>query len=156
MLERSRTKGIQVPGALAQAVLGVLCPELMFSFAYGQWLQARQSVQDFNQAAPADSPVLHKRSKLERIKGIFTCTGLISESRSTRRWTMKEAFFAEMGGFRLRTRNFATFPLDAKQVHYLVSNGHIKLPTLEERVMEEKNKADGLLRAITLCQILWF
>lgn len=141
---------------LSLTALGVLCPELMFSFAYGQWLQARQSVRDFSQAAPGDSPALHKRSTLGWIKGIFTCTGLISESRSTTRWTMKEAFFAEMGGFRLRTRDFAAFPLDAKQVHYLVSNGHMDLPTLNERVIEDKNKADGLLRAITLCQILWF
>lgn len=69
---------------------------------------------------------------------------------------MKEAFFAEMGGFRLRTRDLTAFPLDAKQVHYLVSNEHMDLPTLNERIIEEKNKADGLLRAITLCHILWF
>lgn len=69
---------------------------------------------------------------------------------------MKEAFFAEMGGFRLRTRDFAAFPLDVEQVHYLVSNGNMDLPTLDERVIEDKNKADGLLRAIKLCQILWF
>lgn len=141
---------------LSLTALGVLCPELTFSFAYGQWLQARQSVQDFNHASPGDSSALHKQSTWQSIQGIFTCTGLISENHSAKRWTMKEAYFAEMGGFRLRTSDFAAFPLDAKQVHYLVSNGYMNLPTLDERVIEDKNKVDGLLRAITLCQISWF
>ena len=136
--------------------LGVMCPELTFSFAYGQWLQARQSVQHFNKAAPGDSLPSHRRSKLEKIKDIFSQVDRVSENRSTKRWTMKEAYFAEMGGFRLRTKDFALFPLDAEQVYYLVSHGYMDIPTLDERLYEEKNKADGLLRAITLCQILWF
>ena len=141
---------------LSLTALGVLCPELTFSFAFGQWLQARQSVQDFGPVVSGGSSALHKRSHLGKIKKLFTCTNLFSASGSTSRWTMKEAFFAEMGGFRLCTRDFVSFPLDARQVHYLVTNGHMDLPTLNERVIEDKNKADGLLRAITLCQILWF
>lgn len=141
---------------LSLTILSILCPELTFSFAYGQWLQARQSVQDISEAAPGESSALEKQTKSQKMKRIFTCTESLSEGRGPRSWTMKEAFFAEMGGFRLRTMDFEAFPLDAKQIHYLVSNGHMDLPTLTGRVIEEKNKADGLLRAITLCQILWF
>ncbi|KAM0801263.1 hypothetical protein BDR22DRAFT_804948 [Usnea florida] len=107
--------------------LGVLCPELIFELALGQWLSARQSVRDFN---PSDS--------------------------GNKRWTMKDAYFADMGGFILHTRDQLPFPLDSKQLHYLVSKQRLSLPVLDHRVIQDKNKVDGLLRTITLCQITWF
>ena len=71
-------------------------------------------------------------------------------------WTMSHAFFADMGGFVLRTGDDCSFPVDAKQVHYLVTKGHIKYPELDKRIIADKNKVDGLLRLITVCQTLWF
>ncbi len=116
---------------LALTALGFLCPEMIFEIALGQWLSARQSVTDF------DSSGFGNRS----IKG---------------GWTMKEAFFTDMGGFILHTRDQLPFPPDAKQLHYLVSRQYLKLPILDHRELEDKNKVDGFLRAITLCQITWF
>ena len=71
-------------------------------------------------------------------------------------WTMKHAFFADMGGFMLHTRDCTPFPVDAKQLHYLVTEGYAAIPTLNERDIADKNKADSLLRILTLLQILWF
>ena len=71
-------------------------------------------------------------------------------------WTVRHAFFADMGGFILHTRDWKPFPIDAKQLHYLITNGYVSFPTLDQRIIADKNKVDGLLRIITLCQILWF
>lgn len=71
-------------------------------------------------------------------------------------WTMSHAFFADMGGFILQTRDWTPFPIDAKQLHYLVIKGHVKFPTLNKRMIKDKNKVDPLLRLLTIIQIFWF
>jgi hypothetical protein len=71
-------------------------------------------------------------------------------------WTLSHAFFADMGGFVLHTRDMVPFPVDAKQLHFLVTQGYVKYPTVNEQVIKDKNKVDGLLRIITLGQIIWF
>ncbi|CAF9923074.1 MAG: hypothetical protein HETSPECPRED_005233 [Heterodermia speciosa] len=72
------------------------------------------------------------------------------------KWGMKEAFFSDMGGFLLQSEEESDFPLDAKQLHFLVSKGYLPLPDLDRREIEERNKVDILLRIITLGQVLWF
>ena len=71
-------------------------------------------------------------------------------------WTKSHAFFADMGGFVLHTADQVSFPIDAKQLHYLITEGHVAFPSLDKRIIADKNKVDSLLRAITLCQTLWF
>ena len=71
-------------------------------------------------------------------------------------WTMSHAFFADMGGFILHTRDWVPFPIDAKQLHYLIMKGHVRFPTLNERKIKDRNKVDRILRLLTLIQILWF
>jgi len=78
------------------------------------------------------------------------------------RWSMKHAFFADMGGFILTTNDGLSWPLDAKQLHYLIIEGWIKEPMissqimLDKNVIDDKNKTDTVLRIITLAQTLWF
>lgn len=110
-------------------ILGFLCPEILFAIAFSQWLSARHSVQTISS---------HNYGK------------------GSTKWTMKEAFFADMGGFVLHSADQPPFPLEAQALLYLVAKGHIKLPELDHREIQEKNKADGMLRFITLCQIIWF
>ncbi|KAI4240915.1 MAG: hypothetical protein LQ352_007540 [Teloschistes flavicans] len=69
---------------------------------------------------------------------------------------MGMAFFADMGGFRLQTRNSEPFPIDARQLLYLVRKGYVQQPVFKPRMIDDKNKVDVLLRAIILCQISWF
>jgi hypothetical protein len=103
-----------------------LGPEFIFMIALGQWKSARRSVRDFRNSG-------------------------------FNNWTMKHAHFADMGGFILHTRDWTPFPVDARQLHYLILKGYVKHPEkIDEKRISDKNKVDGLLRAITLIQISWF
>lgn len=76
---------------------------------------------------------------------------------------MTHAFFEDTGGFELQTRlsssppvDYKPFLMDAKQVHYFVHNGYTPYSTLrvEKQIFADRDKIDGLLRAIIMCQIV--
>ena len=73
-----------------------------------------------------------------------------------KQWTITHAFYADMGGIMLQTKDWLPFPVDAKQLHYLVTEGYVKFPEYDRALIKDKNKIDVLLRIITICQILWF
>jgi len=104
-----------------------LGPEFTFQLALGQWLSARLSVQDFKQSG-------------------------------FQHWSMKHAFLADMGGFVLHAPDFVEFPLNARHVHYLVVKGYISYDSvgIDVDIINDKNKVNGLVRFITVTQILWF
>lgn len=69
---------------------------------------------------------------------------------------MRLAFFADMGGFVLHTKSTdgdIKFPLNAKQLHWLVVNGHIDYPQTTADEIWDKSKQDRLTRCITAFQI---
>lgn len=141
---------------LSLTALGILCPEMIFELALGQWLSARQSIRDLNSSSLGGRSSEDKWYKIRWIENMSTKGTSTGNSCARQRWTMKDAFFTDMGGFILHTRDQLPFPIDAKQLHYLVSKRYLELPELDHRVIEDKNKVDGLLRIITLCQIVWF
>ena len=53
-----------------------------------------------------------------------------------------------MGGFHLETPDAGTFPVDANQLHYLISKGYVDYPIGLELDIEDRNKRDGLARYI--------
>lgn len=71
-------------------------------------------------------------------------------------WTLTHAFYADMGGYILRTADEKSFPIDAKQLDYLVMSKYVEFPTTTKEMIKDKNKVDGLLRIITIGQTLWF
>ncbi|KAF2691052.1 hypothetical protein K458DRAFT_438759 [Lentithecium fluviatile CBS 122367] len=71
-------------------------------------------------------------------------------------WTMKHAFFADMGGIHLQFQDVRSFPVNAKQLHFLVASGYISYPKITTNDINDKNKADGLARMICTLQIFWF
>ena len=71
-------------------------------------------------------------------------------------WTMRHAYFADMGGFILQPPDFPPFPVDAQQLHYLVANHYLPFPDTDERDIWNANKGDGFARFITTVQIGWF
>ena len=71
-------------------------------------------------------------------------------------WTIKHAFFADMGGLMLHTPDSPPFPIDAKQTHYLVEKKHIQCPRVTKKDIEDRDKFDVLLRILVVCQISWF
>lgn len=48
------------------------------------------------------------------------------------------------------------FPVDAKQVHYLWTEGYIEVPEITREDIRDKNKVDMVLRIFTIFQIVWF
>ena len=71
---------------------------------------------------------------------------------------MKNAFFADVGSFVLKPANWKAFPLNAKQVHYLVSHEYVdhQYVTISVKDIEEKKKKEGFARFITVLRTLWF
>ena len=105
--------------------LAVVAPEIVLTYASGQWSRARQSVELFHKAG-------------------FD------------QWTMRLAFFADMGGFVLHTEDFEPFPLNAKQLHWLIVHQHIDYPEVQTEDIWDKSKQDRLSKIIASVQIGYF
>ncbi|KAK2606913.1 hypothetical protein N8I77_005635 [Diaporthe amygdali] len=69
---------------------------------------------------------------------------------------MRHAFLADMGGFILQPRDWKQFPINAKQLLWLIENGYVAIPQVDTAVIRDKNKTDGFMRLITAVQITWF
>ena len=78
------------------------------------------------------------------------------------RWTLKHAFFADMGGFILRTSDDVSFFLDTKQILWLLEHNVISTAQfetsflLDSKVIDDRNKSDLPVRVIAVGQALWF
>ena len=71
-------------------------------------------------------------------------------------WTVRHGFFANMGGLELQPLDSPTFPVNAKQLHYLVTRNYIDYPHLDTRDMLDKSKSSKFQKALTGTQITWF
>ena len=71
-------------------------------------------------------------------------------------WTMRHGFYANMGGFVLQPRASKPFPVNAKQLHYLVTRGYMNFPTTTSKEIWDKSKQDGFQKAFTMLQTGWF
>ena len=78
------------------------------------------------------------------------------------KWTLKHAFFADMGGFMLQTSDDVRFFLDTKQILWLLEHHVISDPQfetsflLDPKSINDRNKSDILVRVIAIGQALWF
>jgi hypothetical protein len=148
---------------------GILGPEFVFQTALGQWMSARRSVRQFKELTSASTtrsdsstdpkePQWTLKNPLQLFRAIRWHFTTFSENSKQLRWEMAHAFFADMGGFVLDPPDFVRFPLDAKQVHYLVHRNYVDLDTvmISKRILNDKNKGDGMTRLITVLQIIWF
>lgn len=61
-------------------------------------------------------------------------------------WTISHGFYADMGGIHVRDPNWKSFPVNAHQLHYLVSRGYLPYPEIERREIKARGKLDGLSR----------
>lgn len=71
-------------------------------------------------------------------------------------WTMRHAFFTDMGGFILQPRDWVQFPINAKQLLWLIEHEYIAMPQVDAAAIRDRNKANGFVRFITAVQISWF
>ena len=79
---------------LALTALGLLCPEVIFEGALGQWLSARQSVRDLNSPSFGETQDNDKWYKNVFTRGKQTGTGRVQE-----RWPLKDAYWKVKAGF---------------------------------------------------------
>ncbi|KAG8528955.1 uncharacterized protein KY384_006644 [Bacidia gigantensis] len=70
-------------------------------------------------------------------------------------WTIVHAFYADSGGFVLHSEDVVPFPVTAKQIHYLVEQGHLAAPTITKKEILDKSKADRLAKVIAGSQAIW-
>lgn len=63
-------------------------------------------------------------------------------------WTIKHGFYANMGGFILQCKEWKPFPVDAKQLLYLVTRGYITYPETSDDLISDLDKSDGLARLV--------
>ena len=73
-----------------------------------------------------------------------------------RDWSLRHGFYANMGGFILKPHASPPFPVNSKQLHYLVRQGYIEKPKITEREVWDKSKQDGFQKTLTLLQTAWF
>lgn len=70
-------------------------------------------------------------------------------------WTMRQAFFADMGGVRIKLRN-EEFPVTSKQLLLLLEHGLISLTSIRQTITQEaidyKSKSDGFTKLFTSLQ----
>ncbi|KAF2788599.1 hypothetical protein K505DRAFT_196988, partial [Melanomma pulvis-pyrius CBS 109.77] len=105
-------------------LFGLFFPELIVCFAYAQWRSALESVKDMKSQ------------------------GITSED-----WTIVHAFYADMGGFRIKPLDFGPFPATAKQLHSLVRSGDICLPTIQEREIADRSKGNWVIKGLAAWQV---
>jgi hypothetical protein len=104
-------------------VFAVFAPEIVLTYAAGQWSRAKHSVEAFHASG-------------------------------YREWTLQLAFFADMGGFFLHCPGCDEgFPLNAKQLNWLVVQRVIPYPETTAEEVGDKSKQDRLAKFITTFQI---
>lgn len=113
-------------------IQAIMAPEFVIGFATGQKVEAKRSV-----------------LKFEAFKA--------SKSDEHPVWTIRHGFYANMGGFHLKTAGATrTFPVNANQIYYLVDKHYIKYPTLTGKEVWDKSKADGFQKTFTCMQTGWY
>lgn len=106
--------------------LGLLYPELVMCFAYAQMMSATTSLQD-----------------------------MLSLDIDPGHWSVVHGFYADMGGFVLKAPDFDAFPITARQLYILVSNGILPLPELCQREITDKSKGNWFVKGIAVWQTVY-
>ena len=130
----------------------IFFPEVLTAVAAEQWRSAIQAVEDFTRLGKEWQIQLDTESSSPQTPR--TLNNLMRLQRSP--WTMRHAFFANMGGVHLKCPDFPAFPVNGHQLVYLVEHNHIEYPDLNAKAIWDRNKADTFARILTLLQIIWF
>ncbi|KIW27892.1 uncharacterized protein PV07_07590 [Cladophialophora immunda] len=70
-------------------------------------------------------------------------------------WTLRNAFFADMGGILLQPKDSTPFSVNSRQLAYLVQNKYLEYPSITAEEIWDKSKADTLSKILTLIQASW-
>ena len=70
------------------------------------------------------------------------------KARGDAEWTITHAFYANSGGFTLKTQGMRqSFPLSAKSIHYLRSKNRMDLPKVSEEIWD-KSKSKKFAKCV--------
>jgi hypothetical protein len=133
-------------------IFTIVFPEVLTGLAIEQWRSAKQSVEDFSRLRKTWESDTNRPESTERLSLIVNNVARLKNAP----WTMRHAFFADMGGLFLECPDFTPFPIDPHQLFWMVENQYLDYPEVHERTIWDKNKADGFARLLTLVQIAWF
>ncbi|KAH0562641.1 hypothetical protein GP486_002681 [Trichoglossum hirsutum] len=70
-------------------------------------------------------------------------------------WTLRHAFFADMGGIILKPKDSTPFVVNARQLVYLIEKNYLEFPTITAEEIWNMSKADTLSKLLTLLQASW-
>ena len=107
-------------------LVGIFAPEIISLTAIIDWFRARK--------------LQHQFRKIEQL----------------RTWTRVHAFLLVMGGISLKTPDGEVFRPLPDQFLKLVENHRIEMQEITKRDIEDKGKANVLVKIISLVQVLWF
>ena len=65
-------------------------------------------------------------------------------------------FYPVKGGFVMTEREGKTFPLNDRQLIWLIANDYVEFPEMSVAAVEDKSKADPLIKTIAAIQATWF
>ena len=71
-------------------------------------------------------------------------------------WTICHGFFVNMGGLEVKPQGSPAFPINSRQLHYMVAKGHIRYPLLEIKKMIDRSNSDYFQIMLTSLQLMWF
>ena len=70
-------------------------------------------------------------------------------------WTLRHAFFADMGGIFLQPKDSTPFLVNSRQLAYLIERGYTDFPEISAADIWDKSKADTMTRVLALAQTAW-
>lgn len=70
-------------------------------------------------------------------------------------WTIAHGFYANMGGFMLKSQDERPFPVNAKSLLYLRRHGYIKPPEITRRDIWDRSKTDKFAKGVAFAQTAW-
>ncbi|PPQ82820.1 hypothetical protein CVT26_007992 [Gymnopilus dilepis] len=73
-----------------------------------------------------------------------------------KKWTKTHGYFIQMGGFMLYKGELAEGILSPEKLKKLAGEGKIKFPTITEKEIQVRSKADSLSKTLVMGQTTWF
>jgi hypothetical protein len=115
-------------------------PELIFLLAFGQYQSARQSLQEFKSL------------------------GYVKDDKTGYEgWTISHGFYANMGGIHVRPKDWKSFPVDAKQLAWLIRHDYLEKPdspngtdpikAISLKSIRARGKLDGIAKFVFIPRI---
>ncbi|KAG1794773.1 uncharacterized protein HD556DRAFT_1269671 [Suillus plorans] len=143
-------------------MMALIAPELMVTWATIQYIAARETVKDFNDAFGAQLHQTHSTATLlseiptsDRANSPHLSAPHVT-NRAFREWTMTHGFFAWMGGFMLYFNDKPRATLTPNELQRFVRESSVEMPIIVEADIEDRSKGDALSKGIVILQLMWF